>query len=158
VISLIPAGVARGVVAVLTRHPGAGQRGEEAGRTVEVRHLHVGGAQVPLGRRDRCRRDVMVSDAHHVQSGLPGPLAELLERLTYGVTGRALLHALCGSDPARFLSMSGRFSRPVLPGESLTVSMWRHGDSDTVLFQTTREDGVVVIDRGRFQPAPASRP
>jgi len=54
--------------------------------------------------------------------------------------------------------MSGRFSRPVLPGESLTVSMWRHGDSDTVLFQTTREDGVVVIDRGRFQPAPASRP
>jgi acyl dehydratase len=77
---------------------------------------------------------------------------------TYGVTGRALLHALCGSDPARFLSMSGRFSRPVLPGESLIVSMWRQGDSDTVLFQTTREDGVVVIDRGRFQPVPASRP
>jgi hypothetical protein len=32
------------VGAELTRHPGAGQRGEEAGRTVEVRHLHVGGA------------------------------------------------------------------------------------------------------------------
>src|SRR6202020_3071424 len=44
---------------------------------------------------------------------------------TYGVTGRALLHALAGSDPARFASMSGRFTRPVLPGESLTVSMWR---------------------------------
>jgi acyl dehydratase len=71
---------------------------------------------------------------------------------TYGVTGRALLHALCDSDPARFLSMSGRFSRPVLPGESLTVSMWRQDGSDTVLFQTTKEDGVVVIDRGRFQP------
>lgn len=70
---------------------------------------------------------------------------------TYGVTGRALLHALCGSDPARFRSMSGRFSRPVLPGESLTVSMWRQRGSDTVLFQTTREDGVVVIDRGLFQ-------
>ena len=40
---------------------------------------------------------------------------------TYGVTGRALLHALCNSDPARFGSMSGRFSRPVLPGEPLTV-------------------------------------
>jgi acyl dehydratase len=70
---------------------------------------------------------------------------------TYGVTGRALLHTLCGSDPARFRSMSGRFSRPVLPGESLTVSMWRQEGSDTVLFQTAREDGVVVIDRGRFQ-------
>ena len=70
---------------------------------------------------------------------------------TYGVTGRALLHALCGSDPARFRSMSGRFSHPVLPGESLTVSMWRQRGSDTAAFQTTREDGVVVIDRGLFQ-------
>ena len=35
---------------------------------------------------------------------------------TYGVTGRALLHVLCDGDPARFGSMSGRFSRPVLAG------------------------------------------
>src|ERR671935_3268478 len=70
---------------------------------------------------------------------------------TYGVTGRALLHALCGSDPARFGSMSGRFSRPVLPGETLTVSVWRQDGSDTALFQTTKQDGTVVIDRGRLR-------
>ena len=70
---------------------------------------------------------------------------------TYGVTGRALLHALCDGDPARFRSMSGRFSRPVLPGEPLTVSMWLDGNGETALFQTTREDGTVVIDRGRVQ-------
>ena len=35
---------------------------------------------------------------------------------TYGFTGRALLHTLCGADPARFTSMEGRFSSPVLPG------------------------------------------
>ena len=70
---------------------------------------------------------------------------------TYGVTGRALLHTLCGSDPARFASMSGRFTRPVLPGDSLTISMWRQDGSDTALFQTTKEDGTVVIDRGRLQ-------
>lgn len=70
---------------------------------------------------------------------------------TYGVTGRALLHALCDSDPARFRSMSGRFSRPVMPGESLTVSIWRQDGSDTALFQTAREDGTIVIDRGRMQ-------
>ncbi|HET9079292.1 MAG TPA: MaoC/PaaZ C-terminal domain-containing protein [Trebonia sp.] len=69
---------------------------------------------------------------------------------TYGVTGRALLHALCGSDPARFRSMYGRFSRPVWPGDTLTVSIWLTGDG-TALFQTTRPDGTVVIDRGRFQ-------
>jgi acyl dehydratase len=69
---------------------------------------------------------------------------------TYGVTGRALLQALCGSDPARFRSMYGRFSRPVWPGDTLTVSIWVTG-ADTALFQTARPDGTVVIDRGRFQ-------
>ena len=38
---------------------------------------------------------------------------------TYGFAGRLLLHGLCGSDPARFISMDGRFSRPVLPGDAL---------------------------------------
>ncbi len=47
--------------------------------------------------------------------------------------------------------MAGRFSRPVLPGEPLTVSVWRQDGSDTALFQTTRQDGTVVIDRGRLQ-------
>jgi acyl dehydratase len=70
---------------------------------------------------------------------------------TYGVTGRALLHVLCDSDPARFGSMSGRFSRPVWPGEALTVSVWRPDGDGTALFQTTKDDGTVVIDRGRMQ-------
>ena len=35
---------------------------------------------------------------------------------TYGITGRLLLHALCNSNPSRFKSIYGRFSRPVLPG------------------------------------------
>ena len=40
---------------------------------------------------------------------------------TYGFTGRALLHSICGSDPARFKSMEARFSKPVMPGDSLDV-------------------------------------
>ncbi|GAA3103932.1 MaoC family dehydratase [Nonomuraea salmonea] len=66
---------------------------------------------------------------------------------TYGLTGRALLHAVAGSDPARFKAMSGRFSSPVFPGESLTVSIW--ADGTNVLFRTAKDDGTVVIDRGR---------
>ena len=69
---------------------------------------------------------------------------------TYGFTGRALLHTLCGSDPARFGSMSGRFSRPVLPGDTLVVSIWRE-DGDSALFATATEDGTVVIDHGRVR-------
>jgi acyl dehydratase len=69
---------------------------------------------------------------------------------TYGITGRVLLHEVCGSDPARFVSMSGRFSRPVLPGESLVVSIWASEDG-TAQFQTAKEDGTVVIDRGTLR-------
>jgi acyl dehydratase len=65
---------------------------------------------------------------------------------TYGFTGRALLHALCAGDPARFKSMQGRFSKPVMPGDELTISMWV--DAGTCLFQTKNQDGDVVFDQG----------
>jgi len=66
---------------------------------------------------------------------------------TYGFAGRALLHALCGSDPARFRGMAGRFSRPVVPGQTLTTRIWVESGGEA-RFQTQTEDGTVVIDRG----------
>jgi acyl dehydratase len=66
---------------------------------------------------------------------------------TYGFTGRALLHTLCGSDAARFRSMEGRFSKPVYPGEDLIVSMWVDGGE--AIFRTTNDDGDIVLDQGR---------
>jgi acyl dehydratase len=66
---------------------------------------------------------------------------------TYGFTGRALLHTLCDGDPSRFKSMDARFSKPVLPGDTLTVNMWIEGDVCT--FQTKNQNGDVVIDQGR---------
>lgn len=67
---------------------------------------------------------------------------------TYGFTGRALLHALCGSDPARFGTMQARFSRPVLPGDTLVISMW--AEPGGARFQTATKDGTVVLDHGSF--------
>jgi acyl dehydratase len=69
---------------------------------------------------------------------------------TFGITGRLLLHELCGSDPARFESMSGRFTAPVIPGQTLVVSVWRDGEG-SARFRTARPDGTVVIDRGRLR-------
>ena len=66
---------------------------------------------------------------------------------TYGFTGRALLHAVCGSDPASFGSISARFAAPVLPGQELSVHIWDEGD--TCLFQT-RVGDTVVLDGGTF--------
>ena len=64
---------------------------------------------------------------------------------TYGFTGRALLHALCDSDPARFGSMGGRFKSPVVPGETLEVHAWE--EEGRVMFQTRVGDRV-VFDNG----------
>jgi acyl dehydratase len=65
---------------------------------------------------------------------------------TYGFTGRALLHTLCGGDPTRFGHVEGRFASPVLPGDELTISMWVTSDAEAVF--TTSVDDRVVIDQG----------
>ncbi len=68
---------------------------------------------------------------------------------TFGFTGRALLHSLCAGDPARFKVMDGRFSSPVFPGEALTVNVWVDGNE--AVFQTTGDDGRVVLDAGKCE-------
>jgi acyl dehydratase len=65
---------------------------------------------------------------------------------SYGFTGRALLHTLCGSDPSRFHHIEARFASPVLPGEALTVSMWETEPGEAV-FVTSVGDRA-VIDQG----------
>lgn len=65
---------------------------------------------------------------------------------SYGFTGRALLHTLCASDPARFHHVEARFASPVLPGEALTISMWEISPTEAV-FVTSVGDRA-VIDQG----------
>ncbi|HEY2997692.1 MAG TPA: MaoC family dehydratase, partial [Acidimicrobiales bacterium] len=79
------------------------------------------------------------------RAGFPRPILHGL--CTYGFTGRALLHTVCGGDPAQFRSMSGRFSSPVFPGEALTVRVWVDGEGRAA-FQTVGPDGRVVLDAG----------
>jgi acyl dehydratase len=68
---------------------------------------------------------------------------------TYGFTGRALLHTFCGSDPSRFHHVEGRFTSPVMPGESLTVNMWETDDGKAVF--TTAAGDRLVIDQGLLE-------
>jgi acyl dehydratase len=65
---------------------------------------------------------------------------------TYGFTGRALLGALADHDVTRFHHVEGRFSSPVMPGDALTVRIWRTGDGEAVF--TTSVGDRVVIDQG----------
>jgi acyl dehydratase len=107
--------------------------------------------QALLYRLSGDRNPLHVDPKFAARGGFSRPILHGL--CTYGFTGRVLLHELCGSDPARFRSMSGRFSRPVLPGDSLVISIWLE-DGGSALFQTALEDGTVVIDRGRARFTP----
>lgn len=102
--------------------------------------------QALLYRLSGDRNPLHSDPAFAAMAGFDRPILHGL--CTYGFTGRALLHALCGSDPSRFLSMDGRFSKPVYPGDELTVSMWVEGHS--AVFRTATPGGEVVIDGGRF--------
>jgi acyl dehydratase len=115
--------------------------------------LHTRPEQALLYRLSGDRNPLHADPKFAARGGFSKPILHGL--CTYGVAGRALLHALCDCDPARFLAMSGRFSRPVLPGDSLVTSIWlAHDEDGTALFQTATQDGTVVIDRGRMRFAP----
>jgi acyl dehydratase len=103
------------------------------------------------GDRNRLHSD----PAFAADGGFPHPILHGL--CTYGYAGRALLHGLCGSDPARFEHIEGRFTAPFFPGDSLTTRMWRTGDGEAA-FTVTAGDGTLVIDQGRlrFGPDPAA--
>lgn len=113
--------------------------------------------QALLYRLSGDRNPLHSDPAFATRAGFSRPILHGL--CTYGVTGRLLLHALCGSEPARFRSMRARFSKPVLPGARLTVSVWTEpaaaaGGVETdglvreARFQTTDDSGAVVIDQG----------
>ena len=66
---------------------------------------------------------------------------------TYGFAGRALLHSLCDSDPARFGRMTARFASPVRPGDTLVTHIW--DDGEVCRFVSTVGE-TTVLDRGLF--------
>lgn len=68
---------------------------------------------------------------------------------TYGITTRLLVGAVCDGDAGRMRHIEGRFTKPVFPGEELTVRTWRT-DAGTA-FQTVNDAGEVVLDRGLFK-------
>jgi len=85
-------------------------------------------------------------------AGFPRPILHGLA--TFGVAGHALLKAICGYDPAQLTAMSGRFSAPVFPGETVRTEFWRAGTEDrsVVSFRArVMERDLIVIDNGRAE-------
>jgi acyl dehydratase len=109
--------------------------------------------QALLYRLNGDRNPLHSDPAFAKRAGFDRPILHGL--CTYGFTGRALLHTVCGSDPARFGAMRARFSKPTMPGDTLTISVWDIGDAvpGAYRFRTETQKGETVIDAGLFRLA-----
>lgn len=63
---------------------------------------------------------------------------------TYGHAGRAILHSVCGGDPARFKSFAARFASVVFPGDTIVTEGWREGAGRYIVRAST-QDGKTVL-------------
>ena len=94
------------------------------------------------GDRNPLHSDPAIATA----AGFPRPILHGL--CTYGITCRAVLQTYADYDPAMIKSHAVRFSSPVYPGETITVDMWK--DGDTISFEARiKERGVTVIKNGK---------
>lgn len=73
--------------------------------------------------------------------GFPRPILHGL--CTFGYATRALLHNVCGGDPARFKEFQARFSGVVYPGDTLVVEGW-HDRGGRYLVRCRTDHGVVL--------------
>lgn len=83
------------------------------------------------------------------KGGFPAPILHGLCSL--GFATRAILQECAGNDPVRLKSLSLRFSKPVFPGETLAVEIFREGAGRFSFRCRVPERDVVVLDRGRAE-------
>jgi acyl dehydratase len=70
---------------------------------------------------------------------------------TYGVVCHGLMAALCDYEPERVLALEGRFSAPVLPGETITIDIWREQPGRAAFRARIAARNAVVLNNGSFE-------
>jgi acyl dehydratase len=82
-------------------------------------------------------------------AGLPGIIVHGL--CTMAFTSKVVIDKLCDGDPTRLRRLRVRFSRPVLPGQTITTKVWPDGDRNgrkLFAYETFNPDGQAVIKGG----------
>ena len=122
-------------------------RGREPAAVVEqtfdadqtYRYRDASGDNVPIHLDDEVAKAV----------GLPGIIIHGL--CTMAFTSWGAVEELAGGDPVRLHRLAVRFSKPVLPGQTITTRFWDAGERDgrtVYAFETTNADGDAVIKDG----------
>jgi acyl dehydratase len=78
--------------------------------------------------------------------GFPRPILHGL--CSYGTACRAVLSALADYQPERITQFDVRFSKPVFPGETLVVEMWKDGGTISYRASVKERPGTVVLNNG----------
>jgi acyl dehydratase len=86
--------------------------------------------------------------AHARAAGFPRPILHGLA--SFGLAGRALVQTICGHAPEKLVALSGRFSAPVFPGETLRTEIWRDGAVASFRLRVLERD-VTAINNGRAE-------
>jgi acyl dehydratase len=63
---------------------------------------------------------------------------------TYGFIGRAALKALCGNDPSKFRSFSGRFADQVYFGDTIVTKIWKTAVGEAIIQGETQRGNTVL--------------
>src|SRR6266851_2901242 len=82
-------------------------------------------------------------------AGLPGIIVHGL--CTMAFTSRVAIDKLCSGDPTRLKRLRVRFSRPVLPGQTITTKIWpdtEKTDRQIFTFETYNPNNQPVIKSG----------
>ncbi len=99
--------------------------------------------QATLYRLSGDRNPLHIDPEFAKMAGFDRPILHGL--CTFGHVGRAVLHACCGGDPARFKSFEVRFSGVVFPGETIVTDIWQESANRVQVQAKTAERGEAVI-------------
>ena len=82
------------------------------------------------------------------QAGFDRPI--LHGAATFGVAGHAVVKAACDGDASRIAAISGRFSAPVVPGETIRTEIWRDGNIVSYRCRIVGRDAI-AMNNGRAE-------
>jgi acyl dehydratase len=87
------------------------------------------------------------------QAGFDRPILHGL--CTYGIAGRVALKHLAGDEPGRFKALETKFSKVVMPGDTLIVRGYRlETAGQAAVTVTVKESGEEAITNGLFEYTP----
>ncbi len=95
------------------------------------------------------RNPIHVDENIAKMAGLPGIIVHGL--CTMAFTSKVAIDKLCNGDPTRLKHLRVRFSRPVLPGQTITTKVWHDADKSgrkVFAFETFNPSGQAVIKAG----------